>query len=120
MTIENIQSICRQWPGVTESVKLTEHYCIDVGGKTFLWLSPDSVPISASVKVPAEDFEQIISREGFSPQAYVARYKWVYIDDINRLSIKEWEFYLRQSYTLIAEKLPAKIKKELGLQKSLS
>jgi len=71
--------------------------------------------VSASVKVPAEDFEVIISKEGFSPQEYVARYKWVHIDDIDRLSWQEWEFYLKQSYRLIAEKLPGKVKKTLGL-----
>jgi len=115
MTIEDIQTLCHQFAGVTEDIKLGTHLCFNVGGKTFLFTSPDSIPVSASVKVPAEDFEQIISKEGFSPQEYVARYKWVHIDDINRLSWQEWEFYLKQSYMLIAEKLPGKVKKSLGL-----
>jgi predicted DNA-binding protein (MmcQ/YjbR family) len=114
MTIEDIQAICRNLPGVTEDIKLTHHFCINVGGKTFLWLSPESVPVTASFKVPAEDFEEIISREGFSPQAYIARYKWVHIDDISRLTKQEWEFYLKQSYRLVAEKLPGKIRREIG------
>lgn len=115
MTIEDIQTLCFQFPGVTEDIKLEAHLCFNVGGKSFLFTSPDSVPVTASFKVPADDFEEIISKEGFSPQAYVARYKWVHVGDINRLSLKEWEFYLKQSYRLIAEKLPGKVKKEIGL-----
>jgi len=102
-------------PGVTEDIKLGEHLCFNVGGKSFVFTSPDRVPVSASFKVPDEDFEEITTREGIIPQPYIARYKWVLVDDINRLSKKEWEFYLKQSYTLIAAKLPAKIKKQLGL-----
>ncbi|MDP9078319.1 MAG: MmcQ/YjbR family DNA-binding protein [Bacteroidota bacterium] len=115
MTIEDLQTLCNQFCGVTEDIKLGSHLCFNVGGKTFLFTSPDEVPVSAAVKVPAEDFEEIISKEGFSAQKYVARYKWVQIDDISRLTRQEWEFYLEQSYRLIAEKLPAKVKKEIGL-----
>jgi predicted DNA-binding protein (MmcQ/YjbR family) len=114
MTIEDIQIICRQFPGVTENIKLGEHFCFNVGGKTFLFTSPDRFPVSASFKVPAEDFEEIASKEGFSPQEYIARYKWVHIDDIARLTWNEWEFYLKQSHGLVAEKLSAMVRKEIG------
>ena len=115
MTIEDIQTLCHELPGVTEDIKLTEHLCFNVGGKSFLFTSPGSVPVSASFKVPAEDFEAIAAKDGFSPQEYIARYKWVQLDDISRLSKQEWRFYLKQSHGLIAEKLPAKVRKELGL-----
>ena len=56
------------------------------------------------------------SREGFKPAPNVARYKWVFIDDISKMNKKEWEKYIAQSYNLVKEKLPAKIKKQLGLK----
>jgi predicted DNA-binding protein (MmcQ/YjbR family) len=115
MTIETIQTICQQLPGVTEDLKLGHHLCFNVGGKTFLFTGPDSVPATASVKVPDEDFEETLQKECFSPQAYIGRYKWVHIADISCLTHQEWEFYIKQSYRLIAEKLPGKIKKEIGL-----
>lgn len=115
MTIETLQTICHQLPGVTEDIKLGEHLCFNVGGKSFLFTHPDGMPPSASFKVPAEDFEEIISKEGLEPQPYIARYKWVLARDISSLSEKEWEHYIRQSYRLIADKLPGKVKKELGL-----
>jgi predicted DNA-binding protein (MmcQ/YjbR family) len=115
MTIEDIQALCMSFPEVTEDIKLGSHLCFNVGGKSFLFTSPDHFPVSASFKVPAENFEEIISKDGFVPQEYIARYKWVHVDDISRLTKQEWEFYLKQSYRLIAEKLSSKIKKELGL-----
>jgi len=115
MTIETLQNICYSLPGVTQDIKLGDHLCFNVGGKTFLFTYPDGVPPSASFKVPAEDFEEIIARDGLEPQPYVARYKWVLAKDISSLSKKDWEHYIKQSYNLIAAKLPAKIRKEIGL-----
>jgi predicted DNA-binding protein (MmcQ/YjbR family) len=86
-----------------------------VGGKTFLFTYPDGVPPSASFKVPAEDFEEICDKEGLQPQPYIARYKWVLASDISSLTKKEWEHYIKQSYDLIAAKLPGKVKKSIGI-----
>lgn len=115
MTIETLQDICYSLPGVTQDIKFDDHLCFNVGGKTFLFTHPDGVPPSASFKVPAEDFEEIIAKEGLEPQPYVARYKWVLAKDISTLSKKEWEHYIKQSYGLIAAKLPAKLRKEIGI-----
>jgi predicted DNA-binding protein (MmcQ/YjbR family) len=54
--------------------------------------------------------------EGFIPAPYLSRYKWIYVDDINRLTKKQWEYYAGQSYQLIASKLPMKTKKLIGLK----
>jgi predicted DNA-binding protein (MmcQ/YjbR family) len=115
MTIETIQKICYQLPGVTEDIKLGEHLCFTVGDKTFLFTYPDGTPPSASFKVPDEDFEEIIAKDGLEPQPYIARYKWVLARNISSLTAKEWEFYIKQSHHLIAGKLPGKVRKSLGL-----
>jgi predicted DNA-binding protein (MmcQ/YjbR family) len=113
MTIEAIQTICDKLPGVTESIKLDVHLCFNVGGKSFLFTHPDGVPPSASFKVPDEDFEEVSSKEGLEPHPYIARYKWVLVRDIGSLAAKDWEFYVRQSYDLIAAKLPLKVRAKL-------
>jgi predicted DNA-binding protein (MmcQ/YjbR family) len=115
MTIEIIQSICKKLAGITEDIKWEDHLCFNIGGKMFLVTSPDHLPQSASFKVGVEEFEALSAREGFMPAPYMARYKWVHLDDINRLTEKEWEFYIKQSYNLVASKLPSKTKKEIGL-----
>jgi len=38
------------------------------------------------------------------------------VDDISRMNKKEWEEYLKTAYELVAAKLPAKRKRELGIK----
>ncbi len=115
MIIAEIQAICKKLNGVTQDIKWEDHLCFNIGGKMFLVTSPDSVPVTASFKVSDEDFEEISSRNGFMPAPYLARYKWVFVNDIKRMSKKEWEQMISTSYQLIAKKLPPKIKKEIGI-----
>lgn len=115
MNVEELQKICKKFKAVTEDIKWQHHLCFNVGDKMFLITSPDEVPVNASFKASDEDFEMLCSKEGFIAAPYLARYKWVHVDDINRLSKKHWEHYLKQSYELISAKLPAKKRKELGL-----
>ena len=114
MTIEDIQAICRKFPHVTEEIKWETHLCYCVGGKMFIVTNPDGMPVTASFKVSDEEFELLSERDGLKPAPYLARYKWIYIDDISLLKKKEWERYLKEAYELVFEKLTAKAKKELG------
>ena len=113
MTIEELQKICNQHKGVTQDIKWGHHLCFNVGGKMFLILSPDEVPVNASFKVSDEEFPVLSEQKGFSPAPYSARYKWVALDDINRLSKKKWEYYIEQSYRLVFEKLSKKLQTKI-------
>ena len=114
MNLEQITAMCKKLKGVTQDIKWEDHLCFNVGGKMFLVTAPDNTPVTASIKVSDDDFETLIQREGIIPAPYLARYKWVFLDDIKRLSKKEWEYYVKNAYTLVAEKLPAKTRKSLG------
>lgn len=114
MLIEDIQNICKKFPHVTEDIKWESHLCFCVGEKIFIITSPDESPVSASFKVNDEDFAELREREGFQPAPYLARYKWIHVDNINRFSKKQWEDYLGKAYELVKAKLPSKKKKELG------
>ena len=116
MTIEELQAICKKLKGVTEDIKWEDHLCFNVGGKMFLVTAPDSVPCSASFKATDEDFADLSSKEGFKPAPYLQRYKWIYVDDINRLSKKQWESFISKSYQLTSSKLPSKMKKTIGIK----
>lgn len=115
MTIEDLQELCGQLPGVQTSVKWEHDLCFCVSGKMFLVVGLDKNPVSASFKVNPEDFERMSSQAGFTPAPYLARYKWVALDNISRLPAQEWEQHVQVSYRLVAEKLPKKVQKELGL-----
>ncbi|HLA56618.1 MAG TPA: MmcQ/YjbR family DNA-binding protein [Flavobacterium sp.] len=115
MTIEDLQTICRAMPHVTEDIKWGHDLVFSIGGKMFCVAGLDQSPTTASFKATDDQFEEMSQRPGFKPAPYVAKYKWVFIDDINKMKKAEWEQYLSQSYGLVKAKLPPKIIKQLGL-----
>ena len=100
---------------VIEDIKWEHDLVFSIGGKMFCVVGLDQVPTSASFKVKDEEFEEMCNLPGFKPAPYVAKYKWVWIEDINKMKISDWEKYLKQSYKLVRSKLSGKLKKELGL-----
>jgi predicted DNA-binding protein (MmcQ/YjbR family) len=114
MDIDDIKKICSQFKGVTEDIKWGHDLVFSVGQKMFCVVGLSGSPTSASFKVTDEEFEEMSSRTGFKPAPYVAKYKWVWVDDIKRMKRTEWEKYLRQSYEMVKAKLPAKVRKELS------
>jgi predicted DNA-binding protein (MmcQ/YjbR family) len=115
MTTEDIQTICQGMTGVTEDIKWEHDLVFSIGSKMFCVVGLDQSPTSASFKVKDEEFEEICNWPGFKPAPYVAKYKWVLIEDINKMKKAEWKKYLQQSYDLVKNKLPPKLKKQLGL-----
>ena len=115
MNIEDIQMLCRQMPFVTEDIKWGHDLVFSIGGKMFFVVELDHYPTIASFKVKDEEFEELCNRDGFRPAPYVAKYKWVLIQDIGKIKMHDWKLFIKQSYDLIKDKLPAKIKKQLGL-----
>ena len=113
MNLETLQSICKSYPHVEEDLKWGADICYCIAGKMFLVTSAEGFPIGASFKCSDEEFETLVARPGFKPAAYLARYKWAAVDDIDRLSKDEWERLSRQAYELVKAKLPKKIQKEL-------
>lgn len=114
MNLEDIRQLAIQLPGVTEDIKWEDHLCFNVGQKMFLVTSPDKVPITASFKVPDDSFNEFCEREGIIPAPYLARYKWVFIDDVNRVDGEEWKQIINRSYQLIFSKLSKKIQREIN------
>src|SRR3954468_18809519 len=115
MNEEDIRSFCNALPGVTEDVKWGNDLVFSIGGKMFCVVGLDQSPTSASFKVRDEEFDEISNWPGFKPAPYVAKYKWVLIEDINKMKKSDWQKYLRQSYDLVKEKLSTKLKNQLGL-----
>ncbi len=108
MDIESLRQLCNSFPGVTEDIKWGHDLCFSIGGKMFC-VTGIEPPLSASFKVKDDEFDDMSSRPGMEPAPYVARYKWILVTDASKLSKKEWEHYIRQSYELVRSKLPKKI-----------
>jgi predicted DNA-binding protein (MmcQ/YjbR family) len=112
MDIEQLRAFCKTLPHTTEDVKWGNDLCFLIGGKMYCvtGLTP---PFKLSFKVRDDEFDEAASSPGFIPAPYLARYKWVLLEEPQRLKNKEIEHYVRQSYELIKGKLPKKMLKEL-------
>ena len=110
MNLEDLQFICNKLDNVTEDIKWGQDLCFNIGGKMFLVANAEGNPVSASFKTDEETFNELIERDGFIPAPYLARHKWVYVDDINRLSKKDWQQFINHSYEIVKVKLPKKRK----------
>ena len=114
MDIETLRDFCLALPAVTEDVKWGQDLCFSVAGKMFCVAGLEG-PLTVSFKVRDEEFDELANAPGMRPAPYVARYKWVLVEDTGRLGRREWEHYLRQSYDLVRAKLPKKTAREHGL-----
>ncbi|WP_091144286.1 MmcQ/YjbR family DNA-binding protein [Flavobacterium caeni] len=113
MKLESLRKIALALPGVTEDIKWDNHLCFNIGGKMFLVTNPDQVPVSASFKTADDDFETLSSRQGIILAPYMARNKWVLVEDITTPTDAEWNQWVTASYQLIFAKLTKKAQREI-------
>lgn len=113
MDIDIILNICRELPRVTEDIKWGNDLCFMIGGKIFCEAAL-STPLKVSLKVTDEEFGEMSTMPGIIPAPYVARFKWILVEDTNIFNKQKWEHYIRQSYNMVKEKLPKKILAQLG------
>jgi predicted DNA-binding protein (MmcQ/YjbR family) len=107
MTLDAIRRICRSLPGITEDIKWGCDLAFSVGGKMFCVVNTES-PHQMSFKCTADDFAELVEREGLIPAPYLARAMWVQQTELagGAFERRELERLLRTSYELVVEKLP--------------
>ena len=110
MDLDKLRELCMSFPGATEGLKWEDHICFMVAEKMFCITGEWG---GVSIKVTPEQFDELTERDGIVPTPYMARNKWVSIEQFNKLKQKEWELYLKQSYDIIRSKLPKKVQNEL-------
>jgi predicted DNA-binding protein (MmcQ/YjbR family) len=113
ITIETIREIASDLPHVTEDVKWGADLCFCIGEKMFCVTGLEGA-FGLSFKVDAEQFEELSCRKGFGPAPYLARHHWVKVDDAKCVSKSELKNLITRSYELVRDKLPAKVKKQIG------
>jgi len=114
MDLEQLRKFCLAFPGATEDIKWGADLCFCVGSKMFCVTGADSIPVGMSLKCTPEKFNELIEREGIDPAAYVGRYKWVRIANLDAVSPDELKSLIGKSYQLVFYKLPPKIKKTIS------
>jgi predicted DNA-binding protein (MmcQ/YjbR family) len=117
MTPRQIDAFCMKLPAATRSVQWEGVIVFKVGGKMFAMIVPDDSgkPSDLWFKSAPEHFDALSRAKGFKPAPYLARAKWVALDDPKVLTDGEMKAYLKRAHAVIAAALPRKKQAELGL-----
>jgi len=112
---ESVRAYCLSLPHATENVQWGNDLVFKIAGKMFAVMALEGpVKYIMSFKCTEEKFNELIEQEGMDPAPYMARNKWVAIERLDVLSDKELKALLRNSYDLVVEKLPKKLREQLG------
>jgi len=112
MNLESIRTFCLQLPQTTEGIKWGNDLCFMLSEKMYC-VAGLTGPFSCSFKCSDEDFAKLTEVPGIIPAPYMARNKWVNIQDPSVLTKEEWEHFIKNSYSLILSKLPKKFQQNL-------
>ena len=116
MNFAAIRKYCASLPHATYDVKWGADHVYSVGAKMFCVIyENDQAVANASFKVDDDLFLQYTDRAGFVPAPYMARNKWVQVQDLKKVSDAELKALLKRSYELVAMKLTKKPRTQLGI-----
>ena len=110
-----LDALCRDWPGVTRSIKWEVDLVYSVGGKMFVvmcTLGPERGRFS--FKVDTDRFLELTEQPGMMPAPYMARAFWVGVTEPERFATAELEAFVKRSYELVRANLPKKTQAALG------
>ena len=115
MDSESVRAHCLFCPHATENVQWGNDLVFKIAGKMFaVMVLEGPAKYVMSFKCTEETFNELIEREGIDPAPYMARNKWVAIERFDVLSDKELKSLLRNSYDMVVQKLPKKVREKLG------
>lgn len=118
MNVDQIREYCLSFPATTEKLQWGDDLCFKIAGKIFCMIGLDNPRLC--FKCTPESFAELIEREDIRPAPYVGRYKWVMLDRLDALGSVELKGLIRDSYEMVAAKVPAgrKQNKRTGQRKA--
>jgi predicted DNA-binding protein (MmcQ/YjbR family) len=118
MNVDSIRAYCLSFPQATENMQWGDDLCFKIGGKIFTIVSLDDPRLC--FKCTPETFAELIEREDIHPAPYVGRYKWVMLDRLDVVGWDEMQELIRQSYAMVAAKVPRKGAKKNAKKKKIA
>ena len=118
MDLDSLRRLCLSFPGVTEQIQWGDNLLFKVGGRMFAITSLEPARVFMSFKADPEKFFDLTERPAVIPAPYLARAKWVALETAEAIPAGELADLLRQSYELVAAKLPAKLRDAITQRKS--
>jgi len=114
MDIEWIRQHCLALPHTTEQIQWGYDLVFKIGGKMYAVAPTEPAPVILSFKCSDENFADLVERPGIIPAPYMARAKWVALQNESALSRAEVKRLLVESYELVLAKLPRSVRDSLG------
>jgi len=113
MNLKKAKDFCRTLPGATEDLKWGDNRVFSVGAKMFAVMDDDDAARAISFKVDDERFLELTDRPGIIPAPYLARVKWVKVEDLSKLPDAEAKALLKRAHELVFAKLSKKLQREI-------
>ncbi|MGH9697807.1 MAG: MmcQ/YjbR family DNA-binding protein [Bryobacteraceae bacterium] len=111
--LEWLRLYCLSFPHATESIQWGDHLVFKVGGKVFAITAFEPSQNILTIKCAPEKFNDCVERPGIAPAAYLARAKWISIENEDALPRTELKNLIRESYDLVWAKLAKKARATL-------
>jgi predicted DNA-binding protein (MmcQ/YjbR family) len=120
MDVDRLRELCLSFPGATEQIQWGNDLLFKVGGKMFAATPLEPAPVCLSFKASPEKFAELTERLNIIPAPYLARAQWLALQTRDALPRDELAGLLRESYEMVAAKLPKRIRESLSSPKSSS
>ena len=116
MKSHELETLCAEWPGVSNSIKWDDDLVFSVAGKMFaVYCLRGPHRERISFKVDRERFLELTDQPGITPAAYMARAFWVTISEPDRFARAKISEFMRHSYELVRAGLSKKQQVALGV-----
>jgi len=117
MDIEWIRQHCLSHPYTTEQIQWGNDLLFKVGGKMFAGMPLEPARVWLSLKADPEEFAELVEHPGVIPAPYMARAKWIAIENERALPRDEVFRLITKSYEMVFAKLTKKLQAELAAEK---
>jgi len=114
MNVDWLRELCLSFPGATEQIQWGSDLLFKVGGKMFVVAPLEPAPGCLSFKTSPGNFLELTERPDIIPAPYLARAQWVALETREAVPPEELAGLLRESYELVAAKLPKKIRESFS------
>ena len=115
MSPEAFHAAAMALPAATMTVQWGDDQVYKVGDKMFAVMGPGAAQGGVSFKVSDVAFEVLTQTGRAIPAPYLARAKWVKLDDLAAFDDAEVADWLKTAHALVAAKLTKKVRAQLGL-----
>lgn len=116
MNLKQFDRLCKTLPGATMVIQWGDSHVHKIGGKLFAMAHEWQADTGFILKATPLSY-QILLEQGIATRApYLVRGNWLQILNPTVLSDADLAGYIRQSYRIIAGRLPKTIKSSLGIE----